>query len=182
MPKKSGRKRKSVFGKYMRGSISEELDLGTLAAKTLVAQAFDEVVVEVTRVSSIEVVASLRDFTPAVDVGPILIGVAHSDYTAAEIEEYLENTGSWNRGDQINQEISKRLIRRLGIFDIHLPSTSPQFQAMVLNNGRPLKVKLNWKLVTGQSLDLWGYNLGAAAIATTTPVVALEGHANLWSV
>lgn len=165
------------MGKYMRGSIDEELDLGTLGAKTLVVGPFDEQVLEVTRVTSIVIRASLRDFTPVTDVGPIMIGVAHSDYTAAEIEAYIENTGSWNRGDMVSQEISKRLVRRLGIFEI--PDDAQD--AVVLNNGREFKVKLNWKLITGQSLELWAYNLGSAALSTTTPIVALEGHANLFS-
>ncbi len=166
------------MGKYMRGTVDEELDLGTLGAKTLVAGAFDETVNEVTLATSIEYYASLRDFTRATDVGPIMIGVAHGDYSAAEIEAWIENSGSWNRGDLVSQEISKRLIRKLGIFE--LPSEVAD--AVVLNNGRSTKVKLNWKLITGQTLDLWAYNLGAAAIATTTPIVTLEGHINLFSV
>ncbi len=176
MPKKSG-KRRSRMGSYMRGTVDEELDLGTLAAKTLLSGDFDESVVETTRATSVEVVASLRDFTKATDVGPIMIGVAHSDYTDAEIEAWIENAGSWNRGDMVSQEISKRLVRKLGIFEI--PNTISE--AAVLNNGRPLKIKLNWKLITGQTLRLWAYNLGAAAIATTTPIVTLEGHINLFA-
>lgn len=161
----------------MRGTIDEELDLGTLAAKTLVIGAFDETVLETTRVTSIVITASLRDFTPVTDAGPVLIGISHSDYTAAEVEEVIENLGSWNRGDMISQEMSKRLVRRLGIFEIP-PSAEGN---SVLNNGRPLRVKLNWKLITGQGLELWAYNYGSAAIATTTPIVTLAGYANLWS-
>ncbi len=164
------------MGKYIRGSVDESTAGGTLAAKTLVSVNFDETVRERTLISSIVATYSLSNWTPTAAAGPVLIGLAHVDYSNAEIESFIEATGSWDEGDLVQQEISKRRIRRIGIFDA---PTGPTDEA-VLNDGRPIKTKLNWTLLQGQTLALWIYNLGTGAFAGTDPVVHAEGHANLW--
>ncbi len=161
---------------YLKGNVNEQLALGTLAAKTLISAVFDEVAEEKTLVSSILAMWSLEGFTVAVGDGPILVGVAHSDYTDSEIEAVIEATGSWAPGDKIQQEIAKRLVRKIGIFtekDISLGSTT-------LNDGKAIKTKLNWSITTGKTLRVWAYNMGTSALATTDPTVTCEGHANLW--
>ncbi len=175
MARKKGRRRRRM-GKYLRGSVDESLALGTLAAKTVVGIAFDETVNERTLVSSVVARYAITGFTPGTGDGPILIGLAHGDYTDAEIEAWIENTGSWNEGDLVNQEIAARKIRRIGIFEIPDAETL----AAVLNDGKPMKTKMNWILLQGQTLRLWAYNLGVSAIATTSPEVSAQGHANLW--
>ncbi len=171
---KRGRGRK--MGKYIRGRVDEELTMTTLAAKTLVSTIFASTVNERTLVSSIVARWSLRDFTPGSMDGPIMVGVAHSDYSDSEIEEVIENTGTWNEGDLVSQEIGARKVRIIGIFE----NPSDASDAVVLNDGKPIKTKLNWILLQAQSLRLWGYNLGSSAFATTAPVTQCEGHANLW--
>ncbi len=166
------------MGKYMRGNVDENLDLGTLASRTLVSVAFDETVNERTLVSSIETLISMADFTPLDGVGPIVVGVAHSDYSDAEIEAVIENQGSWNEGDLVSQEISKRKVRTLGIFETP-PSAGIGITS--LNDGQSFKTKLNWILLQGQTLRLWGYNQGGSAVATTDPNITCVGHANLFS-
>ncbi len=179
MAKRGRGSRKRAMGKYLKGNVDENLDLGTLASRTLVRVAFDETVNERTLVSSIEALISMADFTPADGSGPITVGIAHSDYTAAEIEEVIENTGSWNEGNLVqSREVAKRLVRVLGIF----PS-SPGGGATgiaVLNDGKPIKEKLNWILLQGQTLALWAYNQGSAAVGGTDPNITLQGHANLF--
>lgn len=178
MAKNHGKKRsRRMSGSYIKGIVDEELPLGTLAAKSLVRVPFDEVAAEKTFISSIVASYSMNNWTNVLEAGPILIGIAHSDYTAAEIEEVIENTGSWNRGDKIAQERSKRLIRIIGQF-----STEGITGAKVsLNDGKPIKTKLGWSLNTGRGLSLWAYNLGVAAVATTDPNVFASGHCNLWA-
>ncbi len=167
---------KRRMGKYIRGAVDEELTLTTLAAKTVVSAVFDSVVNERTLVSSIVATWSLRSFTPATDDGPILVGLAHSDYTDVEIEEYIETTGAWDEGNMKEQEVSKRKIRRIGVFDTPDSATD----SVVLNDGRPIKIKLNWILVQAQTVRVWAYNLGSSALATTAPIVTVSGHVNLW--
>ncbi len=164
------------MGKYLRGAVDEQLTLTTLASKTVVGVIFDSVVNERTLVSSVVAQYSLTNFTKSTGDGPILIGLAHSDYSDSEIEEYLENTGTWNEGNLVSKEISARKIRRVGVFDNPLDEAS----AIVLNDGKAIKTKMNWILLQGQSLKVWAYNLGSSPLATTAPVVDVTGHANLW--
>jgi len=164
------------MGSYLRGSIDESLALSTLGPKVVISTPFTAVVDNLTRCSSVVCWWSLDQFTPGGDDGPILVGLAHSDYTAPEIEEWIENTGSWNKSDLVqSREVAKRLVRRIGVFETPV-TVSTQF--LVLNDGKPIKTKLNWLLSEGQTLKLWAYNMGASSLATTNPNVKLTGHAN----
>ncbi len=162
------------MGKYIRGGVNETLSLGTLAATTLVGVDFDEVVNGRTLVSSIVAAYSLADVVAAANRGPILVGIAHGDYTDAEIEEVIELTQSWNEGDKVAQEVAKRLVRRIGVFSDTLEAEDTE----VLNDGKPIKTKLNWILNDGETLRLWGYNTGTAALAAGA--IRMEGHVNLF--
>ncbi len=172
---KSNRKRMS--GSYLRGNVNEQLALGTLAAKTLISAPFDEVAVEKTFVSSMVGVWALADATEAAGDGPILVGVAHSDYTDPEIEAVIEATGSWDPGDKIQNEIGKRLVRKIGTFAIEATGV---IVSQTLNDGKPIKTKLNWSLTTGKTLRVWAYNMGTSSFGATDPTVTVEGHCNLW--
>ncbi len=59
-----------------------------------------------------------------------------------------------------------------------VPSSSNQHVSM--NDGKPVTTKCGWMLQPGDSLALWYYNAGSAAVATTVPTVTTMGHANLW--
>ena len=163
------------MGKYIRGNVDEQISLGTLAATTAVSTGFDDVVNERTLVSSLVATYSLENMTYGAGIGPLLVGICHGDYNDTEIEEYIEATASWNEGDMIAQEVAKRKIRRIGQFTV--PANVGQVS---LQDGKPIKTKLNWILTQGQTLRLWVYNTGTNALATTVPVCRVQGHANLW--
>ncbi len=165
-------KRRSMHG-YLKGNINETLSLGTLASETLVAANFDESPEETTLISSIVATWSIDLLTAG--QGPILVGVAHSDYSDAEIEAVIENLASWDQGSKVEQEIAKRLVRKIGTI-VSVGGTSDA----VLNEGKPIKTKLNWRLNTGDTLKIWAYNLSSNAFSTTVPLLQAEGHANLW--
>ncbi len=176
MAKKRGRRK---FGRYLRGNVDEELALTALASKDVVGAVFDEVVNERTYVSSIKASWSMANFTPIANAGPIVFGVSHSDYTDAEIEEWIESTGQWNEGDLVaSREIGKRLIRKIGAFQTQPGGAAAD--TIVINDGRPITTKLGWILLQGQTLRLWAFNSGSAAVATTVPTVVANGHVNLW--
>ncbi len=174
--KKSSRRRR--MSRYIRGEVDEELALGTLGAKTLIAAGFDSSVTERTFISSLKAIWSVTAVTPSTTAGPIMVGVAHSDYSAAEIEQWIENSGSWSEADQIGQEIGRRKIRKVGIF--RFQGAAGITSVAVLNEGKPLTTKLGWILTTGQNIQAWAYNLGTGAFATTDPAVDIQGHVNLW--
>ncbi len=164
------------WSKYIPGSVDEEMALGTLTTKDVIAAQFDQTVTERMFCSSVRAIWSMRNFTPTSNAGPILVGLAHSDYTAAEIEEWIENTQGWAEADQIGQEVGRRKIRKVGTFDTPDNATD----SVTLNDGKAIKTKLGWILTTGQTLQTWGYNLGTVSLATTDPLVSIQGKANLW--
>ncbi len=174
--KKAQQATKRKFGRYIKGNVDEDLSLATLASKTLLSVDFDEAVAERMLVSSIVATYSLQDFTSELGDGPIEVGIAHSDYSDTEIEEVLENVTSWDEGNLVGQEIAKRKVRKIGVFS---QDDDVTHATVVLNDGKPIKSKLNWILRTGQTLALWVYNDGVSAIATGS-VAHVEGHVNLW--
>ncbi len=88
-----GKPTRRRMGRYIRGNVDEELAMAGLASKDVVGAVFDETVNERTFVSSIVAAFALSNWTPIANAGPIIFGVAHGDYSDAEIEEWIENTG-----------------------------------------------------------------------------------------
>ncbi len=168
--------KKRRFRKYLRGAIDVKLSLTALATLDVASQVQGDVLVEKAWLSSIRCSWSLDNLTPTGGVGPIVCGVAHSDYTDAEIEEWIENLESWESGGMVGQEIARRRIRLVGTFKIPALATD----SAVLNHGNAFRTKCGWQLITGQTVRLWFYNKGTATVDTTVPVADVSGHANLW--
>ncbi len=173
---KKGRGRK--FRKYLRGSLDEIFPLGALAAETVIALNTGGSVTEKAWLSSVKATWTMDEFTPAVDQGPIVVGVAHSDYTAAEIEEWIEQSASWDTGNLVAQEVSKRKIRQIGAFES--PRGAGAVQIAALKEGAMITTKCGWMLNSGDGIAMWAYNSGSAALTVTEPNVKVNGHANLW--
>ncbi len=165
------------MGGYIKGNIDLNFNLGALAAADVVTQATQDAVTESARLTSIDCSYAVSNQTPTADAGPLIMGVCHSDYTDAEVEEWIELTTGWDVADLVSKEVSSRLIRRIGTF----PGVEAATEDAVLNNGRPIKTKLNWPLKTAQNIRFWVYNTGSAALATTTPDCSVAGHANLFT-
>ncbi len=168
-------KRGTSFARYIPGNVQLDINMTTLAASTGVLAATDTVD-DTTRISSIKASYSLAGVTPVNGAGPILIGVAHSDYSLAEVEAWIELTTGWSQADMVSKEISSRRIRKIGQFE----TPAGPGESVVLNDGRPIKTRLNWLLSEGQGLNFFGYNTGSVAFATTVPVAHVEGKENLW--
>lgn len=164
------------YRRYLRGAIELTIDVGTLAAGTLAAQVNGDTVEEKTWISSIVARYSLGSVTPIANLGPLVFGVAHSDYTAAEIQEFIDNTGSWKEGDKIAQEVGRRKIKIIGQFGIE----DLAVETVAFDHGKKITTKLGWMLTTGQTFDLWIFNQGTVAFTTTDPDLSMVGHANLW--
>ena len=176
MPNKARRRRK--YRKYLRGNIDSSQALGALASNSLVLATLGSVVEERTFISSILANWSLKDLPVVVSDGPVIVGLAHSDYTAAEIEEWIENTGGWSEGNKVSQEIAKRNIKIVGVFS-EFGADAALAQTAVLQDGKQILTKLKWILTTGQTIDIWAYNASASAL-TTGAQLHVFGHANLW--
>ncbi len=96
--------------------------------------------------------------------GPVLVGYAHSDYTDAEIAEALD-TVVLSPGNKIEQEKNRRLVRVVGTMAA-LGSATTVVGNMELNDGKPIKTKLNWTINEGDSVNMFAFNQGSATILT----------------
>ncbi len=140
----------------------------TPATGTVVKGDFAQVVDDKMWLLSADLVWALQGLTA--DEGPISVGLAHGDYSATEIEEFIEASASWDAGDKVAQEQRKRKIRVVGIF-------SGNETEEVLNNGMPIKTKLGFAIEEGETLATWAYNQSGATL-TTGAALRLNGGIN----
>ncbi len=172
------RKKGGFNRRYLKGVINAVDAPGALGSKAVSTTDFPDTVSEKTWISSIVASWSLANMTPAANAGPFLVGVAHTDYSNPEIEEFLESVGSWDEGDLVqSRETSRRLIRQVGT--IGMPDDASDI--VELNDGKPIRTKCGFYLQSGQTLQLFVYNLGGSSISgTTSPQFHARGHVNLW--
>ncbi len=160
MAKHTGKGRRK--GKVIKGKFDNSVTLGTLAANTGVLDA-TEIVAQRSFILSMEAAHSIIGLAAGESV---YLGVAHSDYSLAEVEEWIENQGGWDEGNLISQEINRRKIRNIGVF------TSEE---TALNEGKVLKTKLGFILNSGDGLNFFLYNPDAAGLTTGSEWTSL-GH------
>ncbi len=165
-PKSKGRKRRSGV---RPASVEQSLGLSTLAVNDVLGVDFTGTVDRPEFLVSAHLAWALRGGT--VGEGPIIVGIAHDDYTDAEIEEFIENTAGWTQGDKVAQEIARRLIRTVGKFALQASTATTE---QVLNDGKPIKTPLRFGVTAGQGLKFWAYNSGAGALMTGT-VIEVNG-------
>ncbi len=107
--------------------------------------------------------------------GGMQFGLAHSDYTAAEIEECLEVNASMDLGDKVAQEQANRLVRQVGT--IGGTGTAVVGTEASFNDGKPMKTRLNWLLSPGDQIVAWIRN-GSGTIWTTGSSLSIQG--DIW--
>ncbi len=164
MPKHTGKSRRRR--RIIKGNVDEGLSLSTLATTTLVGVDFDEVALSRAWFGSMEATWSLD--TNTAGEGPILVGIAHGDYTDAEIEAVIENVGSWSEGNLVQQEVARRKVRVVGVFPGSIVNE-------VLNEGSPIKTKLGWIVNEAETLKLWAYNRDPSTL-TAGAQLKISGH------
>ncbi len=143
------------------------LTVGALASKDVIAGAMLNAAADDIRLLSLDGTWAVNGLT--VGQGPVAVGVADGDYTAAEIEEALEAAGAIDLGDKLAQEKANRYVRQIAVCSTNDP---------IANQGRPIKTRLNWRIASGDSLQMWAYNLDTQTI-TTGGEVKFSGHANI---
>lgn len=89
--------------------------------------------------------------------GPLLVGVAHGDYTETEIKECLEQKDAFT-SDMVDKEQAGRKVREIGV----LPGIQTE---EVLNDGKMIRTKLKFFLQQGQALNAFVYNDSGAALS-----------------
>ncbi len=167
-----GRKRRRFNLRRVR--LQAELAVGALAADDVVSGAITQAGVGTMRFMSIKANWSILDLGSSTDDN-FQFGVAHSDYTAAEIEECLEAQGAIDVGDKVAQEQSNRLVRSIGV--LTQSGLTAALGGIQFNDGRPVKTKLNWLMSIGDTLVVWVRN-GSANVYTTNALITTIG--DLW--
>ncbi len=153
--------------------MAASVGLGALAAADVVSGVIGDPAEDKLRFISLNASYSWANKTD-IDDG-CEFGLAHSDYTAAEIEECLEAQGAIDLGDKVAQEQANRLVRSIGT--ISGPSAPAAAGGIQWNDGRQHKVRLNWLMAAGDQLQLWMRN-GSSAVYTTGSSITAQG--DLW--
>lgn len=151
-------KKRRRSGAVSMGRAMGTLALGTLADNTLIGTNFAEQ--NGTRekyLISADIIATMKNHTGG--EGPIAVGVAHGDYSDAEIEAWFENANTFSENDLVNQEVRKRKCRQVGVF-------SGLSTDEVLNDGKPIRVPLRFVWGDSQYLKLWAYNYSDGTLTT----------------
>ncbi len=152
MAKKPYRRRRKFNLRKVR--VASATDISALASLDVVVSIMTSVVSEQLRIVTVDCSYAWSG-KAAIDDGAEF-GLAHSDYSAAEIEECLEASTSIDLGNKTAQEQANRLVRSIGI--ITGPAVSGASGGASYNDGESVKTKLNWLLSTGDSLNLWVRN------------------------
>ncbi len=149
--------------RYYAPTIDNVLALSTLADNTLISATFGASDPgQETWLMSARMTWSIDGHTAG--EGPIIVGLAHEDYSDAEIEAYLENPAGWTPQDLVAQEISRRKIRIVGSFSGLTASES-------LFDGRAVKTKCNWRNGPADTLKVWAFQKSGAPLTTGTRLV-----------
>ncbi len=106
---------------------------------------------------AVKVTYSLRDLTAG--EGTLRCGVAHSDYTAAEVKENLDVDVLGKNIDMISQEQQRRIVRDVGEF-------TGLSADEVLNDGKPIYTLIKRRIGEGAALNHWIQNKSGAALTT----------------
>ncbi len=169
MPKK-GTARKFNLRKVL---INSSMSPGALATLDVAAGLVTDAVVNSMRFMSLNCSYTWADIQADIDDG-MVFGVAHGDYTAAEIEECLESFASISPGNKIAQEQAGRLVRSIGTI-----SSAGQAAGggVSFNDGKRIKTRLNWLMVPGDRLNLWVRN-SSGVVWTTGSGLLIAG--DLW--
>lgn len=152
--------------------ITSTVVIGALASLSTVKGVGTSATTNTLRVMSVEASYGITELGAAIDDG-FSFGWAHSDYTAAEIEECLEATLSMDIGNKIAQEQANRLVRQVGM--INTDGTPIAGGGLRFDNGKMVKTRLNWALAIGDTLDLWVRNASGTVYTTGASILA-NGH------
>lgn len=148
------------------------VSLTTLAAVTAITGALTSGVSDDVRLSSVETSFQWDDAKGTGggenEDGPLIVGLAHGDYTTTEIEEYMKALSAVDFGDKIAAERSRRLIRVCGVLSAMRPYLLMK------------KYKLNWTLSEGIGVNAFAYNASSGTALTTGSILSIVGHANMF--
>ncbi len=151
--------------------INVSTSIGAVAAADLITGPLTAVSTNPYRVMSAELAYSVTDLAAFIDDGQT-VGLNHGDYTNAEVEECLEAQGAIDIANLVEQEQANRLVREIGVMAHGGSSTD---SGAALNDGRPVKTKLNWRIGIGDTVSVWIRN-GSDTVWTDGSNLLVTGH------
>ncbi len=167
MAKNYGKKGYHRSYKLRRVRVAQAVTLGTLANVTVVAQGLTGNADAGYRCISITSLWTLKNLTAG--ERPVHVGYAHSDYTVTEIKECIEGGAAISIGNKISNEQANRLVRLVGTFGVAAEADDS------LNDGKPIKTRLNWAIPIGKEVVAFAYN-DSGAVLTTGGIVDFTGE------
>ncbi len=156
---KHQRRRRGARKRYLQ--IQDSMAIGALAAGDVIKEDLADTVDD--KVFALWFKGTVASTGHTALEGPFQVGLAHSDYTSAEVEEALEAVGNWDEGDLVAREQGKRRVRRVGQF------TGTDVDE-VLNDGTAIFVKMMFPLENGTTLATWARNNTGSAFTAGTNV------------
>ncbi len=135
--------------------INNRVAMGALDTLTVTSGSITTAANDTYRLMSVKASYSWTDIAAVADDG-FTFGLAHSDYTSAEIEECLESQSSIDLGNKVAQEQANRLVREIGT--IRSTPGATIAGSAIFGNGRLVKTRLNWAMNTGDTLNVWVHN------------------------
>ncbi len=157
MAKHKGKSRIAVI------NVNEVITLGALASGVVISTETDVFEREFWAVST-DINWTMKAHTAG--EGPIEVGVAHGDYTVAELKENLDLTGMEDPGDLVAKEQGRRLVCRSATFigDAALET---------LNDGLPIRTRLQFPQVgSAPQIAFWAQNLDTDPLTTGSLISA----------
>ncbi len=163
--------RRSRRGRRQRGIVAlpfnTQLALGTLADETIAKVSLTTDLAEDFFAVSTDITVSVEGHTATED--PLGWGVAHDDYTVAELKEYVD-ANLTDPGQKIEQERARRKVRRGGV----LHSMGGSQTELISNGGQEKRIPLRFSINDGNTLAGWVMNHSGAAL-TTGSIVTFTG-------
>ncbi len=151
-----------------RVRLASGISVGAVAALDVVEASITTATSNPLRIMSVNISYKLTDLADVIDDG-MEFGLAHGDYSAAEIEECLEAQAGINKNDKVANEQANRLVRSIGV----MQGSGVADGSLQFNNGLPVKTKLNWYIGIGQTLSLWVRNGSDTIWTSGTNIVVL---------
>ncbi len=134
--------------------------MGTAANRALLVTAFTGLLEEDFLCWSMDVQITMQDITTG--EGPLRVGIAHGDYSIAEITEALDVT-ILSPDNKIEQERKRRLVRTIGKVSEAQPTH---------NDGKPYRLKVGWVTGDGEVMNMWTRNVGGGTMTTGAKIEA----------
>ncbi len=173
------------FGKDGKGAIVKEqtsFTLGALAGQAIVGANSAVQLDSDFRILKSEITAVLTGMTSLEGAGLILY-MTEGDLTDAAVEANIEQNGPLRLGQQIEEEIASRWVRRVGIT---VGPTVNETERVMRNetNGALLKLTPRWTFRRGRTATEGGWNWrvynDGVTITTGATIRILATHYGVW--